>query len=289
MWRDLWATHRRPVVVVMAVTVLLVASVVWVAVGHRSEGGTASTRPAVTSTAAPASDAAARQSAATRDEERRTGGDTQSGGAAQGSAVPTAATGYDHAAWDAVPAVSASTTSAYPPIPAKLRTQPDTFVKAFGTELLTRRYATSSRADLLSWAQSEAAALTITQVPLTTTDRNKALIVSLTSPAWDGAPSTLVPSGADWHALASLHATTIVTDVKVQAVPDFPPTQVTLTNPLTLARLYAATVTLHTHVDGKTATSASSVAFQIVLGTSLHHGRVFGAACTRQFVQRGQS
>jgi hypothetical protein len=274
MWRDLWATHRRAVVAAIAVTVLLAAGVVWVAIGHRPEGRTASTRPPVTSV---------EQSLATGDEAPRTAADTQ------GSAVPTAATGYDHAAWDAIPAVTASTTAAYPPIAANLRTQPDTFVKAFGTELLTRLYATTSRVDLLSWAQSEAAALTITQVPLTGADRNKALIVSLTSPAWDGAPSTLIPSATDWRALASLHATTTVTGVKVGAVPDFPPAQVTLTDPLTMARLFTATVTLHTHVGGKTVTSASSVAFQVVLGTSLHHGRVFGAACTQQFVRRGQS
>ncbi len=282
MWRDLWATHRRDVVIALAVTTLLVAGVVWVAFGHRPEDRTVATRPPVTSIAASPGGATG-QSLAAGDDARRTGA------APQGSAVPTAATGYDHAAWDAIPDVTASTTTAYPPIAANLRTQPDTFVTAFGTELLTRRYATASRAELLSWAQSEAAALTITQVPLTAADRNKALIVSLTSPTWDGAPSTLVPSAADWHALTSLHATTTVTGVKVEAVPGFPPERVTLTDPLTMARLFTATVTLHTHVGGKTVTSTSSVAFQVVLGTSIHHGRVLGAACTQQFVQRRAS
>lgn len=283
MWRDLWATHRQAVVAVMAVTTLLVAGLVWAVIGHRPQHRAAPSRPAVTSSAAPAGDVTAEHTLAIGETTLRTGAATQA------SAVPTDATGYDHAAWDAIPAVTASTTPAYPPIDAKLRTQPDTFVAAFGTELLTRRYATASRAELLSWAQSEAAAMTITQVPLTAADRRKALIVSLTSSAWDGAPSTLVPSAADWRALASLHATTTVTDVKIEAVPDFPPARVTLTDPLTLARLYTAIVTLHTHVGGKTVASTSSVAFQVVLGTSLHHGRVFGAACTQQFVQRGQS
>jgi hypothetical protein len=206
-----------------------------------------------------------------------------------GTAAPTAATRYDEAAWDAVPAVAPRTSAAYPAIRADLRTQPDTFAAAFAAELLTQNYAKTSRADLLAWAQSEAAALTITQVPLAAADRNKALIVSLTSPDWDGAASTLVPSQSDWAEFASLHAWTSVTGVKVETVPNFPPANASFSDPLTLARLVTATVTLRSTFGASEVTSVSSVAFQVVLGTSLTHGHVFGVACTENYVQRVQS
>lgn len=281
MFRDLWATHRLAVLLAATSALLLIVAVVTLPLRDGTRAGDATSPSAPTGSL----------------QQTRTIGDTtafvtdgaEADVTSASAATPTTPVEYDHSAWDAVPPVSPRTSSAYPPIAANLRTQPDTFASAFGTELLTRNYATSSRADLLSWAQSEAAALTIRQVALTATDREKALIMSLTSPDWDGSPTVIVPSASDWADLAALRAYTTVSDVKVEAVSDFPPADVSFSDQLTLARLYSASVTQHSTVGGSVVTVSHSVAFQIVLGTSLLHGTVFGAACTQNFVERGQS
>ena len=280
MFRDLWVTHRLAVIVAVAAGLVLLVAVVTLPLRDGTPARNSASQSAPSSLAA--------QTVAPGDS-AGAGGGAEDAGPAGDEGTPMTPVEYDHSAWNAVPAVSPRTTSIYPPIPANLRTQPDTFASAFGTELLTRDYATSSRDDLLSWAQSEAASLTIRQVALTPTDRDKALIVSLTSPDWDGSPTTIVPSTSDWADLADLRGYTTVSNVKVEAVPDFPPADVSFTDQLTLARLYSATVTQHTVVGNTDVTSSRSVAFQIVLGTSLLHGTVFGAACTQNYVERGQS
>lgn len=258
MLRDLWAYRRRAV----AIAALVLAALLAVAVIVAATLGTGGRHRAATPSFSLAPSVPPRT-----------------------SATPgPSASGYDHGPWDAVPAAAPRTSEAFPPIPQKDRTQPDLFVQAFGTELLTRDYRRATREELLSWAASESAPLSITQVPLTAADRAKALLVSLTSPAWDDAASTLVPTASDWASLAAEDAYTRVGHVRVEDVPDFPPAGTTLTDPLTLDRLFTATVTLHTKFAGRSITSRSSVAFEVVLGTSAHHGRVFGAAMTQHYV-----
>lgn len=258
MWRDLWRYRRRA----MAVAGCVVAGLLAVAVILAATLGAGGRHRAAAPSATPPPD---RSSTSTPHE---------------------TASGYDHRPWDAVPAAPAGTSRAFPPLPAADRVQPDLFVQAFGIELLTRDYRRASRQALLAWAASESARLSIEQVPLTTADRSKALLVSLVSPAWDNDPSTLVPSDGDWASLAAQDAHTTVTDVKVEDAPGFPPADVTLSDPLTLDRLFTATVTLQTEFGDKPVTSSKSVAFEVVLGTSMHHGRVFGAAMTQHYVEK---
>ncbi len=258
MWRDLWAYRRR----VLVAAAGMVAGLLAVAVVLAAMSGAGGRHRA-----------AAAPSAST----------PLSGPAAAGSpAVP----GYDHGPWDAVPAVPAGTSRAFPPIPAADRGQPDLFVAAFGTELLSRDYRHATRDQLLAWVVSESAPLSIVQVPLSPADRGKALLVSLTSPAWDDTGETLVPNASDWAGLAGQDAYTVVSNVKVAEVPGFPPAGTTFIDPLTLDRLFSATVTLHAVFGDRPITSSQSVAFEVVVGTSAHHGRVFGAAMTQHYVVR---
>jgi hypothetical protein len=258
MLRDLWAYRRRAVAIAAVVLAALLAVAVIVAATLGTEGRHRAATPSFSHTPPATS---------------RTG------------ATPhPSASGYDHGPWDAMPAAAPGTSAAFPPISKQDRTQPDLFVQAFGTELLTRDYRHATRNELLAWAASESAPLSIAQVPLTAADRAKALLVSLTSPAWDHTASTLVPTVSDWASLAAEDAHTTVSKVKVENVPDFPPADTTFSDPLTLDRLFTATVALHTKFAGKSITSTRSVAFEVVLGTSAHHGRVFGAAMTQHYV-----
>lgn len=216
MWRDLWVYRRRAVTIAVVVLAAMLALAVIVAAtlgtGGRHRAATPSLTPPQVSSHV----------------------DTM---------PAPSASAYDHGPWDAVQPVAPDTSKAYPQIPGKARTQPDLFVQAFGTELLTRDYRHSTRDELLSWAASESASLSIEQVPLTAADRAKALLVSLTSTAWDNDATTLVPSASDWTSLAAEDARSAVTNVRVEDVPDFPPAATTFSDPLTLDRLFTATVT----------------------------------------------
>jgi hypothetical protein len=252
MWRDLWTYRKKAVVAATLVLTALLAVAAVLATMFGGKGG----RPG--SLATPSSTVTGRTSAS------------------------ASATGYDHTPWNAAPTVAPAASGAYPPIPAEKRSQPDLFVQAFGTELLTRDYRHSTRAQLLAWAQGESAPLTIQQVPLSDSDRSKALIVSLTDPAWDNTPTSVVAPQGQWLSLRAQQGYTTVSGVKVEPVPDFPPADTTFTEP-TLDRLYTATLALHTTVSGKPVTSRTSIAFEVVI---TDHLGTFGASETQHYVSK---
>lgn len=243
MWRDPWAYRRRAVLgAAGALAVLLMVAVITVAVSGGSGG-----RP---------DNRATPSSSITRTAAGRLGG----------APASPYASGYDRSAWAAVPSVTAAEAStAYPPISDADRTQPEVFAAAFACGLLTRDYRTSSRDELLAWAQSASAPLTIVQVPLSPADRASTLLVSLVTAGWDaGEVGTPAGSPADWLALRARQAYTTVADVRVGVVPDFPPPETTFTLP-TFDRLVTATVTLHALVSGGPVDTRESVAFEVVM------------------------
>lgn len=242
MWRDLWAYRKRTVLGAAGVLAGLLAVAVIAAVVSGGSGG----HPDARATPSPPT-----ASAATR---------------GPSGAVPgPRASGYDRAAWSAAPSVAAATSTAYPSIPAADRTQPDVFAAAFARELLTRDYRHTTRDQLLAWAQACSAPLTIVQVPMTPTDRATTLVTSLVTPGWDtGESGTPVETAAAWLAARSRQAHTSVSDVRVQSVPDFPPSKTSFTQ-ATFDRLVTATVTLHSTVSGKPVITRQSVAFEVVM------------------------
>lgn len=257
MWRDLWTYRKKAVVGAALVLTALLAVAAVLATTSGGVGG----RPS--SLATPSSPVIARTSSP--------------------SASAASATGYDRTPWSAAPTVTPSPSAPYPALTAEERTQPDLFVQAFGTELLTRDYRTSTRDELLAWAQSASAPVTIQQVPLSDADRRKALIVSLTNPAWDNTPTSIVAPLGQWLSLRAQQGYTTVSGVKVETVPDFPPADTTFSEP-TLDRLYTATVTLHTAVSGKPVMTRASIAFEVVI---TDHLGTFGACETQHYVSKG--
>ncbi len=78
-------------------------------------------------------------------------------------------------------------------------TQPDVFAQAFVTELFTRDYRRSTRAELLSWAQYESAPLIAKQYPKA--DWSKFLIDALTDLSGENRTDTPIPADGPWLAL----------------------------------------------------------------------------------------
>jgi hypothetical protein len=176
--------------------------------------------------------------------------------------------------FDAQPAPPRPATSAaYPPVPAAADADPNEYAKAWATEALSRDYATSTRAELLAWAQSQDALDVVGG--LTRAEASKELMVSMTVAAASGGTATLVPSELAWERLAAEGARTIVSDVQVSA---YPPWEQAIaagfqaSDPLMTMRQVSATVTQSATVDGHVQRTVESIAFDLALGSAVHHG-----------------
>lgn len=190
----------------------------------------------------------------------------------------------DTARWDALPAIMPASSSAYPAIPAADRNDPTSYARAFAIELFTRDYQTSTRAQLLAWAQYEDAALKSPKYPRQ--DWTKVLVDSLTDLSWDGAAQTPVPADGPWLALRSEQSRQTVSDVKVALDPLWeqrigsgyqPP------DPRATERDVTLTITRRTDVGARTSLTNYSVSLALQLGTSTR-GAGYGVAATNNYV-----
>ena len=207
------------------------------------------------------------------------------------SAPPSAApsqspTAYasDAASWDAMPGVAPAASTAFPAIPAADSDDPTAFAAAFASELFTRDYTTSTRAQLIGWAQYEDSPLQSPRYPKP--DWTKVLVDSLTDLTWDQADATPIPADGPWLALQSESARETVTEVKVTLDPAWeqrintgyqPP------DPLATERDVTLTVAQRTAASGRTITTTYAVSIDLQLGTSAR-GSGYGVAATNNFV-----
>jgi hypothetical protein len=102
---------------------------------------------------------------------------------------------------ETITAPNPATTRAYPAVPSAERGDPTAYARAFITELLDTRYATQTRAALLAWAESEAAADTLPGVPAAAGQNS--LIGSLAYAGLPGAQPTPILAAANWPSLTS--------------------------------------------------------------------------------------
>lgn len=253
---EAWLLHRRATLILGVLLAALIALVLAAATVLRASGG------------APDAGAAGREShvpsaAPTPSTER----------ASQGGAPAT-----DVAYWNGLASVEPATTPAYPPIPAAAQSDPGAYSKAFATELFTRDYARSSRAQLIAWAQYEDAPLRSANYPRA--DWSKVLVDSLTDLTWDRATQTPIPAAGPWAVLASEHAiwrvdraTSRVDPQWEQQVSDgYEPTD----------RLTSVwDVDLHVIQRSKLGTSNLDLSVAVQLGTSPRGS--FGVAVTNNF------
>jgi hypothetical protein len=201
-------------------------------------------------------------------------------------AVPDSDTPTDVASWDAIPAVTPSTSKAYPAIDGSARQDPDAYTRAFASELFTRDYRASDRSQLVAWAQYEDAPLQSPNYPRA--DWTKVLVDSLTDLTWDAAADTPIPADGPWLALRAEHCTQTVSEVKVstdveweqQVVNGYQPS-----DPLATVRDVSLTVTQHAKVSGHAATSTFSISLSVQLGSSLR-GDGYGVAATNNYLIR---
>lgn len=198
----------------------------------------------------------------------------------------SAAYASDAPSWDAMHGVEPATSTAFPAIPAADSNDPTPFATAFVTELFTRDYTTSTRAQLVAWAQYEDSPLQSPRYPKP--DWTKVLVDSLTDLTWDQADATPIPADGPWLALQSESARETVSDVKVALDPAWeqristgyqPP------DPLATERDVTLTVTQQTVIAGRTTTSAYAISIDLQLGTSTQ-GTGYGVAATNNFVIR---
>ena len=187
--------------------------------------------------------------------------------ATSGNALPAAS---DVASVAAVPPVIAAVSANYPAIPAELRSQPDLYAKAFVTELFTQKYATTSRGELMSWAQYESTP--VLQPGLDDAGRAKLPVISLTDLGWEpSAQTTPIPPEGPWLSLASQSGNSTVSDVQVTGDPDWEKAIAggyKPLDPMLTVRLVSATLTVHTMVSGALVDTKAAISIKIQLGTS---------------------
>jgi hypothetical protein len=215
--RALWLFHRRAVLTIGVMIVVLAASIavtVIDATGRRS--GAISVPSTPPRRVAPATTVPAAQPypVSTID-----------------PPATTAQTSIDHrlaaaesrsaiAEIEALTVPAAADSRAYPKIPVAARRDPTEYATAFTTELLDRDYGTASRLELLKWAQGEEAANTLPGVPASTA--NKALYASLADPSLAGGTGTgPVPPKSLWAADARSRSTQRVTGITVTVDPSW--------------------------------------------------------------------
>lgn len=269
--------QRRPLVIAAALLIGLLVLLGLVAVAARLSGadgsqpGPAALRPRGASTAPDAPVAPAP-------------GQMGPGASSVVSASPAA----DVASWDHIRSVKPATSPAYPAITGTAARDPSAFAAEFVTELLTRDYRATSRAQLLAWAQFEDAPLPSPHYPRA--DWSKVLTDSLTDPGWDGAVDTPIPADGPWLALRSERARDVVSAVRI--VPD-PRWQAKIAggwqppDPLAGELDASATVTEHAVTGGRPHVARYSVSLIVQLGTSPHGG--YGVAATNNFVSRKEA
>lgn len=208
---------------------------------------------------------------------------TSAAPATPGLSTPATTPATDAASWDAIPAISPAISAAYPAIIASDLRDPDAFSRAFVVELFTRNYGTSTRAQLVSWAQYQDAPLQSAQYPKT--DWSKVLVNSLTDLTWDAADDTPIPADGPWLALRSERTHQSVSDVKVSLDPKWeqqvadgyqPP------DPLATVRDVSLTITQRATAAGPRE-STFSVSLAVQLGSSAR-GDGYGVAATNNYV-----
>jgi hypothetical protein len=186
------------------------------------------------------------------------------------TADPSLPAPSDVASVTAITPVVPGTSATYPAIADALRVQPDLYARAFATQLFTQSYATTSRGELMSWAQYESTP--VIQPGLDPAGRAKLPVISLTDLAWEpGVLSTPIPPAGPWVSLAAQHGYSTVTDVRVTADPawekviagGFVPA-----DPMLTVRIVSAIVTVHTTVAGPPVQTRAAVSLKLQLGTS---------------------
>ncbi|MDP9092403.1 MAG: hypothetical protein M3N95_05520 [Actinomycetota bacterium] len=173
------------------------------------------------------------------------------------------------ASWDAVPPVAASSSPEYPAIAGSDATDATAYAKAFATELFTRDYSRSTRAQLIAWAQYEDSPLRATQYPRS--DWTKVLVDSLTDPAWEDAADTPIPSAGAWLAFHAQRVQEVLGAIAVSRDPTWerliaggyaPP------DPLAVERDVSIVLVVHRVLAGRLSTSRLSVSVKLQLGSS---------------------
>jgi len=189
----------------------------------------------------------------------------------------------DVPSWNALAPVVPATSPSYPAIAVPDRQDPDAFTRAFVTELFTRNYRASTRAQLISWAQYEDAPLRSTQYP--PADWSKVLVDSLTDLTWDDADDTPIPADGPWLALRSEQAQESVSDVTVSLDPQWEQQIASgYQPPDSLATVRDVTFTITQHASaGGSRESTFSVALAVQLGSSPRDGG-YGVAATNNYV-----
>lgn len=189
----------------------------------------------------------------------------------------------DVPSWDAIAPVTPAVSTAYPAMGADTRRDPDAFVRAFATELFTRDYTSSARAQLVAWAQFESAPLASPHYPRQ--DWTKVLVDSLTDLTWDDATDTPIPAEGPWLALQADGARDTVSDVHVALDPTWEQQLANGYRPaddLSTARDVTLTITRRVSTGGSTRINKYAVALAVQLGTSPRGG--YGAAATNNYV-----
>jgi hypothetical protein len=216
----------------------------------------------------------------------QTSGSTPTVGQSATSVEPSGSPATDVTQWNAMPTIAPATSSNYPAIPAAGSANPDSYAKAFATELFTRDYRTATRAQLIAWAQYEDSPLHSPNYPQA--DWSKVLVDSLTDLTWDDASDTPIPAGGPWLALRSESARDTVRDVRVELDPQWeqqiaagyqPPDE------LATARDVSLTVTRHVVVAGRPSVSRFAVSLALQLGTAAR-GDGYGVAATNNYVAK---
>jgi hypothetical protein len=202
------------------------------------------------------------------------------------SVVPSGSPATDVAHWNAMPTIAPATSSTYPAIPAAGSTNPDSYAKAFATELFTRDYRTATRSQLIAWAQWEDSPLHSPNYPQA--DWSKVLVDSLTDLTWDDANETPIPADGPWLALRSEAARDTVSDVRVELDPQWEQQIAAGYEPpdsLATARDVSLTVTRRVIVAGHPSVSRFAVSLALQLGTAAH-GDGYGVAATNNYVAK---
>ena len=170
-----------------------------------------------------------------------------------------------------VPAVSA----AYPSIPTADRSDPSAYAVAFATELLDTDYAAQSRAALLAWAEHEEAPNTLPGVPAAVA--GKALVLSLADPNLPGGTPSPLPSEAQWASDSQSNVVQSVSGIQAEVDPDW--TEIVSEgwqprDPLMTIETVTGTMTVTT---GGQAAPPESFSLTLSLGSGAHVRTGYGA------------
>lgn len=172
----------------------------------------------------------------------------------------------------AYPSIKPATSTPLPSLPALATAQPLLFAQAFTMHLLRIDFRRETRSQLLSWAQYESAPMFDDGTGLSPSNRAKLLALSLTDPTTTNTGAPVVPTGSGWQSLAAQSAQQTVTSVT--ATPD-PQWEAALAagyqspDRLTTWVDVSATVTTRVLLGHTPTTHRTTVAFRLLLGTSL--------------------